>query len=220
MNCALVIIALSYLLGSVPFGLLAGKVKGVDVRHHGSGNIGATNVFRILGPAWGVAVFIADAGKGVGAVLLGGWLSQHFPASLTNMDQFGATNIAMPKVSAEIIAAIWCIIGHNFPVWLGFKGGKGVATSAGVLLGLVPAATGIALVVWIAVFFTTRYVSVASICASLSLPLAVALLPAGPDKWPVFGLAVVAAFLVLWRHRTNIERLRLGTEHRFGKPKT
>lgn len=213
------IVLIAYLLGSIPFGLLAGKMKGIDVRHHGSGNIGATNVFRSLGPLWGVLVFIADAGKGLVAVLLGAWLSQHFPNSLTTMAGFGSTSAVMPKLSAEIIAAIWCIIGHNFPVWLGFKGGKGVATSAGVLLGLVPAATGIAILVWVAVLFITRYVSVASICASLSLPLAVAVLPNDPDKWPIFGLACVASFLVVWRHRVNIDRLRHGTEHRFGKHK-
>ena len=112
-----------------------------------------------------------------------------------------------------------CIAGHNFPIWLGFKGGKGVATSAGVMFGLLPLASLVGFVVWVIVFFSTRYVSVASMTGACALALAVLVIPGDPDRWPVFVLALVAVILIFWRHRANIERLRNGTEHRWEKKK-
>ena len=214
------VILLSYLLGSIPFGFLIGRMRGIDVRRHGSGNIGATNVFRIIGAKWGILVFFCDAGKGLAAVLLAKWLNGHFPIDLLHAPLHDLLPVVgIPPVVGAILAAIWCIVGHSFPFWLRFKGGKGVATSAGVMLGLLPLASLAAFIVWVIVYFTTRYVSLASIIAAVSLPVAVLLVPNDPDRWLLFVLAVVAAGLVIWRHRTNIERLRKGTEHRFVKKK-
>ena len=201
----------AYLLGSVPFGLLIGRLGGIDVRKHGSGNIGATNVWRVLGPKWGGATFLLDAGKGFAAVRL-------------------AENIAWARVPqpvpedylayAAVFAALACILGHTFPVWLKFKGGKGVATSLGVLLAVMPPfATGIVLAVWVVAFAVSRYVSLASILAALALPLTVgALLFLDELQGRAYlAFACASAFLVVRRHRENIRRLFAGTESRFKK---
>ncbi len=191
-----------YLLGSIPFGLLVARSRGVDIRQHGSGNIGATNVLRVLGKKWGIPVFLLDAAKGVAAV----WVAQRFFSA--------GQGVAL----AGIVGAMACIVGHNFPVWLGFKGGKGIATSAGVLIGLMPWAALVAAVVWGAVFFTTRYVSVASMVAAVAIPVSVWLLGGRGDA--LFWFSVVVAALAIWRHRSNIQRLLAGTENRFErKPK-
>lgn len=195
-----------YLLGSIPFGFVVGKALGVDIRKQGSGNIGATNVLRTMGRKWGVLVFILDALKGLAAVLL--------------IERFvGGPHLSV--AATGIIAGVGCILGHNFPVWLGFKGGKGIATSAGVLLGLAPLATILALTVWALTFYGTRYVSVASIVAAATLPTLIGIQQA---VWrgsfdAIFWFAVVAAALAIWRHRPNIQRLLAGTEHRFEKRK-
>ena len=191
------IVVLSYLLGSIPNGLLVGRLRGVDIRRHGSGNIGATNVFRVLGKGPGIGVFLLDAGKGLLAVRLA-----------MAMAPSGSTEIF------GVIAAISCIVGHNFPVWLKFKGGKGIATSAGVLIGLLPMATLIVFALWGLVFLSTRYVSLASILAALALPVVVWVL-AGHGALLYFALA--AALLAVARHKSNIQRLLNGTENRFKK---
>src|SRR5690242_2362426 len=136
------VILASYLLGSIPFGYLIAKAKGVDIRKHGSGNIGATNVFRILGRGWGILVFFLDAFKGFLAIPLAIFINQMLPdmwpqGTLSTSGVHGYITQLQP-VLAKILAAIWVVIGHSFPVWLRFKGGKGVATSAGVMLALVP----------------------------------------------------------------------------------
>ena len=162
-SIALCLSLLGYLLGSFPAGYVAGRLAGIDIRTVGSGNIGATNVLRVLGKRWGYAVFFIDALKGFAAVRLAFLLLQFWPA-------------AKPfTVQLTILTGVMCIVGHNFPVWLGFKGGKGVATSAGVLFGLLPAAVPFVVLVWVIVFETTRYVSVASIIAAISLPIVVGL---------------------------------------------
>ena len=205
----LAIIVVSYFIGSIPFGYLVARLRGIDVRKHGSGNIGATNVFRTLGPKWGITVFFCDAGKGVAAVLL----AKHFQIILSD-------GFPVPAVAGGILAAILCIIGHSFPIWLGFKGGKGVATSAGVMCGLLPLSSLIGFLVWCLVFFVTRYVSIASMVSACALALSVLVIPANPsERWPLFALASVAVLLIFWRHRSNIERLRNGTEHRWEKKK-
>jgi len=198
------IIALgAFLLGSVPTGYLVARAKCVDIRQHGSGNIGATNVFRTLGKPLGILVFFLDALKGFGAV----WLANHFGE-------------ACPWTG--IVAAVAAIAGHNYTPWLGFKGGKGIATSAGVLLALMPWAVLAIAIVWVVVFKVSRYVSLASICAAAALPIAVgALWSAGcGGNGPLLGFALLISALAIWRHRSNIERLRAGTESRFeGKKK-
>jgi glycerol-3-phosphate acyltransferase PlsY len=188
----------AFFLGSIPTGYVVARAKGVDIRKHGSGNIGATNVFRTLGKPLGILVFFIDALKGFGAV----WLA----------DRFGET-----CAWTAIAAAIAVIAGHNYTPWLGFKGGKGIATSAGVLLALMPWAVLAIAVVWIVVFKLSRYVSLASICAAAALPLAVgALWFAGfGGSGPLLAFALFISALAIWRHRSNIERLRDGTESRF-----
>jgi glycerol-3-phosphate acyltransferase PlsY len=188
----------AFLLGSIPTGYLVARAKGVDIRRHGSGNIGATNVFRTLGKPLGILVFFIDALKGFSAV----WLANHFGQ-------------ACPWTG--IVAAVAAIAGHNYTPWLGFKGGKGIATSAGVLLALMPWAVLIIAAVWFTVFKISRYVSLASICAAAALPVSVgALWYAGcGGNGPLLGFALVISALAIWRHRSNIERLRAGTESRF-----
>jgi glycerol-3-phosphate acyltransferase PlsY len=196
----------SYLLGSFPTGYLAGRLAGVDVREKGSGNIGATNVLRILGKKYGYGVFFFDALKGFLAVRLAFFAAIHYLESQQH-DWFG------------ILAAMACVTGHAFPVWLKFRGGKGVATAAGVMLGLAPLATCVAVVVWVIVFEVTRYVSVASISGAIALPLAIGIflkihLTGSPV---IFYSAVLIAIMVCWRHRSNLVRLFKGTEQRFSR---
>jgi glycerol-3-phosphate acyltransferase PlsY len=188
----------AFLLGSIPTGYLVARTKGVDIRQHGSGNIGATNVFRTLGKPLGILVFFTDALKGFGAV----WLANHFGE-------------ACPWTG--IVAAVAAIAGHNYTPWLGFKGGKGIATSSGVLLALMPWAVLVIAIVWFAVFKISRYVSLASVCAAAALPVAVgALWYAGcGGNGPLLGFALLISALAIWRHRSNMERLRAGTESRF-----
>src|SRR5438105_207247 len=148
----------SYLLGSIPFGYVAGRIAGIDIRKRGSGNVGATNVIRTLGKGYGYPVFVADFLKGFGAVKMSMLIAARLhPCNSSEM--FG------------IVAAISSVLGHSFPVWLHFKGGKGVATSAGALFGLAPGAALAGAAVWILTFFVTRYVSVASIVAASALPV-------------------------------------------------
>jgi glycerol-3-phosphate acyltransferase PlsY len=215
-----VVAFLAYLLGSLPFGLIVGRIKGIDIRQHGSGNIGATNVWRVLGKGWGLFTFALDFGKGLAAVLLAEWITRHWSVTIalphdhTRVEDFD-------PAAAGIAAAVACILGHNFPVWLGFKGGKGVATSLGVIGGLMPVACVVIFLVWVAVLKISRYVSLASIIAALSLPIVVVILLFGGwmHSWAHFYFAVVATLMVIIRHRSNIHRLITGTENRFGKPK-
>jgi glycerol-3-phosphate acyltransferase PlsY len=195
---ALLIALGAFLLGSIPTGYLVARAKGVDIRQHGSGNIGATNVFRTLGKPLGVFVFLVDALKGFAAV----WLAAQFSDG---------------SDWAGIVAAVAVIAGHNYTPWLGFKGGKGIATSAGVLLALMPWAVLAIAVVWVLVFKISRYVSLASICAAAALPVAVGLLwfSGCGGNGPLLAFSLAISALAIWRHRTNIQRLRAGTESRF-----
>ncbi len=199
----LLLIALgAFILGSIPTGYLVARAKGVDIRQHGSGNIGATNVFRTLGKPLGIFVFLIDALKGFAAV----WLGIRYGAGCE---------------WAGIIAAVAAIAGHNYTPWLGFKGGKGIATSAGVLLALMPWAVLAIALVWIVVFNVSRYVSLASIGAAAALPVSVGLLwywGCGGNG-PLLAFSLVISALAIWRHRTNIQRLRDGTELRFERKK-
>ncbi len=199
------VIILCYLIGSFPSGYLVGQSQGIDIRQHGSGNIGATNVLRVMGKKWGYLVFLCDSLKGFLAVKAGVWLGASAAGDIT---------------LAGVVAGICCIIGHNYTVWLHFKGGKGIATSIGVLLAIVPVVIVlILLIVWLAVFFIWKYVSLASIFAALSLPAAVlALFPlvAHGNYWVLLVFSLIVAALAVWRHRSNIDRLLHGKENRFG----
>ena len=196
-----------YLLGSVPFGYLAGRIAGIDIRKYGSGNVGATNVTRALGKAYGYPVFVADFLKGFGAVKMSLLIAARVPSDWNSAEMLA------------IVAAISSVIGHSFPVWLRFKGGKGVATSAGALLGLAPVAALTGGAIWILTFWLTRYVSLASIAAATALPFVILITTwlSGNAGKPLFYSSVCLAALVIWRHRSNLSRLMHGTEPRFAR---
>jgi glycerol-3-phosphate acyltransferase PlsY len=202
---ALAVCCLGYLFGSFPAGYFAGRVAGVDVRSAGSGNIGATNVLRVLGKRWGYTVFFVDAFKGFAAVRLAFFLAEHLTLARPHVVYF-----AIP-------AAVMCVVGHTFPIWFRFKGGKGVATSAGAIFGLMPLAAVIIFLVWVVVFEITRYVSVASLVAASALPATVALLIHWEivDDVALLYFSTLLAILVVWSHRSNFSRLLKGTEQRF-----
>ncbi len=218
---ALIIYLLAaYLLGSVPFAMLMGRLAGVDIRQHGSRNIGATNCWRVCGWAYGLTAFLLDMGKGL-VVTLGAWLMvRHCPL-------FEAIGQQMQH-TVVVLAAVSVIMGHVLPVYLKFKGGKAVATSLGVFLG-IPQLAYAALTdfgLWIIVFAATRYVSVASTVGAVTL-LVLGLLfdgwtmqfnPEGAfgERLPLSLLVMLVVALVLWRHRENYRRLLAGTENKFG----
>ncbi len=193
-------VIIAYLAGSIPSAYIAGKVRGVDLREHGSGNLGATNVVRVLGPRIGAAVFIAD--------LLKGFLPVYFLPIYTETLQ--------PRLWALVYGAA-AIFGHVKPIFLlGKGGGKGVATASGVFMALALVPMLIAQVVWVVVFYFSRYVSLASLFGAAVLPFAILAWYRDPRS-PVFIASVVIAAFVFWTHRANIGRLRRGEEHRFVK---
>lgn len=193
-------LALSYASGSLPFAWLAGRAAGVDLRQQGSGNLGATNVFRVLGWKVGLAVFVADALKGALPVLL-----------------------LPPRIESPVDPGLWAIAcgiaaiaGHVRPLFLRFrKGGKGVATAAGVFFALAPVPMLVTFALFVAVVLATGYVSVGSLLSAVVLPAF--LLVTQGSRAPLFVVSVIIATFVFWTHRGNIGRLRRGEEHRFGK---
>ena len=195
----------SYLLGSIPFGYLAGRLVGIDIRQVGSGNVGATNVVRVLGKGYGYPVFALDVLKGFGAVKISMLMAPGRPQEWNSPELFG------------ILAAMSSVLGHLYPPWLKFNGGKGVATSAGALLALTPVATLIGVAIWIIVFWLTRYVSLASIIAAVVLPIVILFcnLQDQNKGKPLFYSSICVAAVVIWRHRSNLSRLIRGTEPRF-----
>ena len=190
---------IAYLFGAVPFGLFVARLNGVDIRAHGSGNIGATNVFRVVGKGWGILTFTLDALKGFLPAFA-------FPIAGAVHPDWG------------VLFGVTAIMGHTFPVYLKFKGGKGVATSAGMLAGVAPLAVGAGFVSWLITVLISRYVSLASIVAALVVGISVWLDPAGKSMLIKSALSLMA-LLVIWLHRANIKRLCNGTENRFGKKK-
>jgi glycerol-3-phosphate acyltransferase PlsY len=207
MPASLLVAAVAYLLGSIPFGLVLMAVfRRQDIRLQGSGNIGATNVVRAGGKGLGAATFALDALKGFLAVGFAQALALH-----QHMPQPQAQNLVA-------IAAIAAFAGHLFPVWLGFRGGKGVATGFGVFLGIAPYPALLALLMFLAVFMMTRFVSLASVVAAATFPVAMLLKARGLTT--LMTVAVVALpLLIIVKHHANIRRLLNGTEYRFGRPK-
>jgi len=202
----LVVVLAGYLPGSLPAGLIAGRLKGVDIRAVGSGNIGATNAFRVLGKGIGVAVLLVDVMKGLLPCLF-------LPPLVNGMFPEGQT----PELQTlKLLIGVSAILGHNYPCWLGFKGGKGIATTAGVVGGLAPVPFGICLGVWIVFLGISRYVSVASIAAAVTLPVSVAAFPGeGVYRFgPLFWIFLLLGAMAIWKHRLNIQRLMNGTESR------
>jgi glycerol-3-phosphate acyltransferase PlsY len=217
----------AYLLGSIPTGFLVAKAKGIDIRSVGSGNIGATNAMRVLGKPAGIAVLLADALKGYVACaflppLIFNCLAPHFPVN-TN---YPGTIFFYPPFSGEtvefqtkihVVAGVFAVIGHNYTCWLKFKGGKGIATTAGVYLTLAPWPLLIALVVFSLAIAATRYVSIGSIAGAVTLPAAVSMMM--PDNILLRIVTTALGALAIYKHRANIQRLIAGTENRLGNKK-
>ena len=207
------IVVLSYLLGSIPSSVWVGKlVKGVDIRDHGSGNAGATNTFRILGWKAGVCVSLIDLAKGFTAAFYIsqlGYMLGDVPVSI---------GVWQTDVFMRIIAGTAAVVGHMYPLYARFKGGKGVITAAGMLYGIEPLSITLAIVVFLIILFTSRYVSLASILANFSYPLFLFMLKYGfgfqVDGSLIVISALVAAFIIL-KHHTNIRRLMDGSENRI-----
>jgi glycerol-3-phosphate acyltransferase PlsY len=194
----------AYLIGAIPFGFLVARMRGIDIRTVGSRNIGATNVFRSVGKGWGILTLLLDLAKGwVGAAIVPLLAAGLFPA-----------NEAVAEL--RLCGGVCAVIGHTWPVYLGFRGGKGVATSAGMLLGVAPQAAGVALAGWIITFLLGRYVSLASMTAALILGVAIWLEPFRPvGGWLTPVVLTLIAVLIIVRHRSNLARLRAGTETRL-----
>ena len=220
MTSLALILLVSYLVGAVPFSLVVGRMMGVDLRRHGSGNAGATNALRVLGKGPGLGVFLLDFAKGLVAVVL---VSQLRVGGESLVGLLGSRP-DLAAAWAATLAGTAAMLGHVFTVWGrlffgSWKGGKGVATGAGMLAGLAPLPVALAAVVFAAVLAATRYVSLGSILAALSLPVSLVVLHAAfgvaspPPVW-IFAL-VVPAFIV-WTHRANVRRLLDGTESRVG----
>jgi glycerol-3-phosphate acyltransferase PlsY len=199
----IVVACAAYLLGSIPTGFLVAKAKGIDIRAAGSGNIGATNAMRVLGKPAGILVLLVDALKGYAAVA---WVCAAL-LKIFNVPEADAENF-------QIVAGAAAVLGHNFTCWLKFKGGKGVATSAGVYLALTPIALGIALAAFILTVLITRYASVGSIVAAIVLPFAVWF---KDDNLILRIVTIALCALAIFKHKKNVERLFAGTENRIGK---
>jgi len=202
-------LVLAYVAGSIPAAYIAGKVtRGIDLRQHGSGNLGATNVYRVLGAKIAIVVLLFDAAKGALPVL---WFPRMF-----GVDQAGTQAGTQAATIWAIAYGIAAIIGHVRPVFLLWKGGgKGVATASGVFGALAPAAIGITLLVWFAVLLLSGYMSLASLAGAVVLPIAIGILRG--VRSPLFGVSIAVAAFVFWTHRANIGRLRRGEEPRFGR---
>ena len=217
---------IAFLLGSIPFGLIIAKAKGINIREHGSGNIGATNVLRVVGKKYGITCLLLDALKGFVPTVIAISLIR-FPGIQNPMTLSGLLPHAseFPMLTAQmfqVLTGLCAILGHNYSPWVGFKGGKGIATSAGVLIALMPAAVVILIAIWGLVFLFSRYVSLASILAAAALPLLTlwgswfhGKIQNGTWNKPLFAFSIIIAVLAIWKHRSNIQRLLAGTEHRF-----
>jgi glycerol-3-phosphate acyltransferase PlsY len=194
----------AYLLGSIPTGFLVARARGIDLRQVGSGNIGATNAMRVLGKPAGILVLLVDAAKGWCAVWVAAWIFKNFGASEDSLE------------SGRILAGVFAVLGHNYTCWLKFKGGKGIATTAGVYLALAPFALGMAFAVFVVVVLLTRYVSVGSMAGAVALPAAVWIQQ--PHQVLLGGVTTALGALAIYKHQSNIRRLLAGTENRLGKP--
>ena len=192
-------VLLAYLVGSIPTAYLVGKAMGVDLREHGSGNLGGTNAFRVLGARGGIPVVIVDVAKG------------YVPAAMFSVWDGSAIS------ELSLVYGLLAILGHVWPVWLRFQGGKGVATGGGVLIALAPLAALVALLVWLGILALTKTVSIASLVAATSVPV-VAVITGAPTSTVVFCVGVVA--FVWWTHRSNLHRLVRGEELSFGRAKS
>lgn len=206
----------AYLIGGIPFGLLIARIKKIDIRRHGSGNVGATNVGRVLGKKWGILVLLLDMAKGAAPVLMATYL----------MNRNASIDGDIPQLSKDVLwlaSGLTGVVGSMFPIYLAFRGGKGVAASLGVILAIFPYLTlpgAVALVLFVATAAIWRYVSLASMVAAVSLPISFAVIAQFEgwpmkDHYPLLGLAALLALLVVMRHRANISRILAGTENKL-----
>ena len=228
----------AYILGSIPFGVLIAKSKGIDIREHGSGNVGATNVFRVVGKGFGISCLLLDFVKGFLPVLVATNVFRVAGTAPTlAVPAFSTLNSGFPADqqlyahSLQVITALAAIMGHNYSVFLKGGGGKGIATSAGVLIALMPGVLLGSFLVFATTFYFTRYVSLGSILGALSIPVFTHLADrlrhlngdeSQPTYWdsgswnkPLLAFTIVAAARAVWRHRSNIQRIRAGTEDRL-----
>lgn len=208
----------AYLLGSIPFGYIVAKAKGIDIQKAGSGNIGATNAMRVLGKPAGIFVLLMDAFKGWYACQLGLQICFHFLGQV-NIPQDGKPSdaVAFALNTFPVIAGVCAVLGHNYTCWLKFKGGKGIATTAGVYIALAPWPLLIALVVFIVAVALTRIISVGSIAAAIALPVAVWVM--SPNNLLLCIVTTALGALAVWKHKANIQRLIAGTENKLGQKK-
>jgi acyl phosphate:glycerol-3-phosphate acyltransferase len=208
----------AYLLGSIPFGFLVAKAKGIDIRAVGSGNIGATNAMRVLGKPVGIFVLLMDVLKGYAACaflppLIFNWLAPHF----SGLFVYFQNEPVELQTRFYVVAGIFAVLGHNYTCWLKFKGGKGIATTAGVYLALAPWAVLVAFAVFILAIAVARYASVGSIAAAIALPATVWVMT--PHNLFLGIVTTALGVLAIYKHKSNIQRLMAGTENRFGKKK-
>lgn len=203
----LLALPLAFLSGSLPTALIMGRLRGIDIRAHGSGNIGATNAFRVLGKSWGLTCLLIDALKG--------WLPVAFLGGALVSPVLGRPD-SLAGPTWALVTGLAAIAGHSFSPWVGFKGGKGVATSLGVFLAVAPIPMLICFALGATIIAVTGYVSVASISGAFLLPVLMILLPSGGERaWPVIGLTAALGAFVIWKHKANIGRLIAGTESRI-----
>lgn len=231
MTCLLPL--LGFLLGSIPFGLYIGRSQGIDIREHGSGNIGTTNVFRVVGKKLGSLCLVLDFLKGFIPVVIAMNLcrlaSQEPMVSVNFIQNFTSPFPESSRTfvqSISVLTAFAAIMGHNYSPWVRFRGGKGIATSAGALAALMPAGVVILILIFVVVLKISRYVSVASIAAAASLPLLTlwgswyhGKIADGTWNIPLFIFSLIAGFLAILKHRSNIQRLLAGTESKIGAKK-
>jgi len=204
----LLLIVLAYLIGAIPTAIIVGKVvRGIDIRQHGSGNAGGTNVFRVLGWQPGVLVMLFDVFKGFVA-------AEWIPL-------LAGTNLSIPFAALQLLCGIAAIVGHIWTVFAGFRGGKGVGTAAGMLLALHPLAVLICFAIFLVVLFATRIVSISSISGAVAFPLLLTWFRylGKPVADSLYYFSFFAAALIIFTHRSNIRRLLNGTENKFGKKK-
>jgi glycerol-3-phosphate acyltransferase PlsY len=212
----IIVAVAAYLLGSIPTGFLVAKAKGIDIRSVGSGNIGATNAMRVLGKSAGIFVLLADVAKGyVACALIPPLVWNRVAPHYSGLFQYFHNTSVENQMKYYLVAGIFAVLGHNYACWLKFKGGKGIATTAGVYLALAPTALGIAFVVFALALLRTRYMSVASISGAIALPAAVWILQ--PHNYFLGIVTTALGALAIYRHKGNIQRLMAGTESRFGK---
>lgn len=207
----ILILITSYLFGAIPWGFVIGKAKGLDIREHGSKNIGATNVTRVIGKKWGIACFIIDFFKGLIPVIIVEIIFRH--CALQTTGYFS---------TAIILASLGAVFGHMFPVYLGFKGGKGVSTGSGAVIAISPYAAIIGIILWLIIFKFSRYVSLASIIAAAAVAVFTVLF----SNYGIYHInttlqifIVIVVIAVIVKHKSNIKRLLNGTENKFSKKK-